>query len=558
MCKHLVIIFLFISINAFSQTPNIGFEDGTFTNWKCYIGHVDSLGNPQLTQTPPVYNRQTLLGKESAKVLDFYGNFPVLCPNGGNYSIRLGNSDTSREAERVTYTFTVPNQNTYSIVFNYAVVLENPNHLEYQQPKFVARVYDVTTGEYLICPAFDFAASSSLPGFKLSTARGVKGEGIYYKDWSTAAIDLSSHVGEVIRLEFTTNDCTKGQHFGYAYLDINENNGVSIAGNAYCVGQRFMTLYAPNGFASYQWYNADMSRSLGSGQSLTISPPPPDNTAYTLQIFPYPGLGCIDILHTIVKKIDEGFKLNVLETVYGCPGNGVDLTEAKVTAGSSPETTLSYYTDSLGTSYLYNPDRVLNSGKYYIQGINKEGCMNMLPVNVLVALPELSITDPTPVVFPVTVDLSKTFTHQKNETYSYYKDVEASIPVYNYTAIKYGAVYYIKAESDYGCSNIQSVNVTIAPPPPYLITAPNTFTPNSDGVNDNFAIKVEGEATFRSVKIFNRYGRLVFTGKSLTDYWDGNYNGRNLPIGVYYWVFDGIDNYYQRKISKAASIMLLR
>jgi len=558
MFKHLVIIFLFISFKAISQTPNIGFENGSFSNWDCYIGSVDPSGKVLLSASVPISNRHTLIGKGSAQVLDYYGKFPILCPNGSKYSIRLGNDDTSRQAERVSYTLKVPNQRSYSIVFDYAVVLENPDHLPFQQPKFTAQIYDVTDHTYLDCPSFDFAASSSLPGFKLSTALGAKGESIYYKDWATAAIDLSNYTGKEIRLEFTTNDCTKGQHFGYAYLDINEDNGTSITGNAYCAGQRSMILYAPNGFESYRWFNADQSRLVGTGQSLNISPPPPDNTTYVLQISPYEGLGCIDTLYTVVKKIDEGFKLNVPDTLYGCPGKGVDLTGAAVTAGSSPGTTLTYYTDPLGTSFLYNPEKITSSGKFYIQGVNKEGCMNILPVNVVVADAELNITDPNPVVFPATVDLSKTFIHKKKETYSYYSNAEATIPVYNYSAIKYGAVFYIKAESDYGCSVVRPVNVVIEPPPPYTIIAPNTFTPNNDGINDNFAITLDGEATFRSLKIFNRYGKLVFTGKSQSDYWNGNLNGQILPVGVYYWVFEGTDNYHQTKISKAASIFLLR
>lgn len=558
MYKLIVIVFLFISFKAISQTPNIGFENGSFSNWKCYIGSVDPSGNVSLFLSSAVNNRHTLIGKESAKTLDFYGKFPILCPNGSKYSIRLGNDDTSRQAERVSYTLKVPNQKSYSIVFNYAVVLENPNHLPFQQPKFTAQVYDVTDNRYLECPSFDFAASSSLPGFKLSTAAGAKGESIYYKDWSTAAIDLSNYTGKEIRLEFTTNDCTKGQHFGYAYLDINEDNGAAITGNAYCAGQRSMTLYAPNGFASYAWFNADLSKMVGTGQSLNISPPPPDNTTYVLQISPYEGLGCTDTLSTVVNRIDEGFKLNVPDTLFGCPGKGADLTDAKVTAGSSPGTTLSYYTDSLGTSYLYNPERITSSGKFYVQGVNNEGCMNILPVNVVIADAELDITDPKPVVFPATVDLSKTFIHKKRETYSYYSNADATVQIYNFSAIKYGGVFYIKAESDYGCSVVKPVNVVIEPPPPYTIIAPNTFTPNNDGINDNFAITLAGEATFGSVRIFNRYGKLVFTGKSQTDYWDGNYNGQILPIGVYYWVFEGTDNYHQTKISKAASIFLLR
>ncbi|MDB5137783.1 MAG: hypothetical protein JWP37_4386 [Mucilaginibacter sp.] len=558
MFKNLCIIFLFISIKTLAQTPNIGFEDGTFNNWKCYVGSINPSGIIDLSASAPVFNRHTMITKASALVLDPYGKFPVLCPNGSNYSIRLGNEEAGAQAERISYTFTVPNKKSYSIVFNYAVVLENPNHEPFQQPKFTAKVYNVTDDVYLECPSFNFAASSSLPGFKLSTVPGAKGESIYYKDWSTATIDLSNYVGKVISLVFTTNDCTKIMHFGYAYLDIDESNGTPITGNAYCVGQRSVSLYAPNGFYSYVWYNANLSKQIGTGQKLTISPPPPDNTTYAVKIFPYPGLGCIDTMFTTINKIDEGFRLKVLDTIYGCPQTSVNLTDPKVTSGSSPGTSLTYFADSLGTNYLYNPDRITTSGTYYIQGLNKEGCMNILPVHVIIDLPQINVTDPKPVNFPVTIDLSKAFTHQKDLTYGYYSDAGAKNEVADYTTVKYSGVYYIKATSSKGCSNIVPVNVVVHPPPPYTINAPTAFTPNNDGVNDHFIITVKGFATFGNVKIYNRNGQLVFTAKSSLDFWDGTYNGRNLPSGVYYWLFEGIDVYHQTKIDQAASITLLR
>ncbi|ASU35356.1 gliding motility-associated C-terminal domain-containing protein [Mucilaginibacter xinganensis] len=558
MFKNLCVLFLLISFKALAQTPNIGFEDGTFRNWQCYTGKIDSLGSISLNPTAAIYNRHTIISKQPSVLLDPYGKFPVVCPNGSNYSVRLGNDAAGAQAERVSYTFTVPDRKYYSIVFNYAVVLENPEHQPFQQPKFTAQVYDVTDDVFLECPSFNFAASSSLPGFKLSTVPGAKGESIYYKDWSTATIDLSHYAGKVISLVFTTNDCTKIRHFGYAYLDIDENNGNSIAGNAYCAGQTFATLYAPNGFASYVWYNEDLSKQVGTGQSLRISPPPPDNTVYAVKIFPYPGLGCIDTMFTTVKRIDEGFRLKVADTVFGCPDEGVNLADPKVTAGSSPGTMLSFFKDSLGTSYLYDPESVKITGTYYIQGLNSEGCMNILPVHVVVGLPELTVVDPQPADFPTTVDLSKTFIHKAGLTYSYYADAGETKPVNEYYAVKYGAVYYIKATSSQGCSRTVAVNVVIHPPPPYSITAPNTFTPNNDGINDSFSIKLSGFVTFGNVKIFNRAGQVVFTGKHNTDFWNGTYNGQNLPPGVYYWLFEGVDDYRQLKIHRAESITLLR
>src|SRR4051812_46562528 len=103
MTKSLFIILLFISFNAFAQTPNIGFEDGTFNHWDCFEGTIDSIRGISLASSIPVYNRHTIYGKESATTIDQYGGFPVLCPNGSKHSIKLGNEMAGGEAERVSY-----------------------------------------------------------------------------------------------------------------------------------------------------------------------------------------------------------------------------------------------------------------------------------------------------------------------------------------------------------------------------------------------------------------------------------------------------------------------
>jgi gliding motility-associated-like protein len=558
--KKLVVFFLLLSIKGLAQTtPNIGFEDGTFNNWETFSGTIDPLGNISVSATTPVYSRQTIIGQASAKVLDPYGLFPVLSPNGSNFSIMLGNATPAKKADRVTYTFTAPSSGPFSIIFNYAVVLENPNHADYQQPKFTATVFDVTDGKYIDCPSFNFVAGSALPGFKLSTVPGAKGASIFYKDWSTATIDLKGYPGKVIRLEFTTNDCTLGGHFGYAYLDVQDNSSSTpITGNAYCNTQTFVTLYGPVGFSGYNWYkNNDFTTVVGTGQALTISPAPPNLTQYALEILPYPGLGeCVDTLYTVVNKIDENFQLIVPNNVYGCPGVGVDLTNPKITAGSSDGMSYSYYTDILATTYLANPNSVTIAGTYYIRGSNKEGCMSILPVNVIISEPTVTITDPPPVQYPAKVDLSTSFTPVTGLNYTYYSDASGNNAIDEKVGVT--GIYYVKVTDNTPCSTLSAIHVVIAPPAPYTITAPNVFTPNNDGVNDHFAITTTGYVSFGMLKIFNRYGQMVFDTKSQGDYWTGDLNGQHLPAGAYYWVFEGTDTYYNTKVSKGASITIVR
>jgi gliding motility-associated-like protein len=567
--KSLTLIFLLIGMRSFAQTlpPNIGFEEGTFTNWVCSAGSISADGVINISETSPISGRHTIFSKTTdASTLDPYGNFPVLCPNGSNYSVRLGDNNTGAQAEGITYTFVVPNTSNqaYSITFNYAVVLQNPDHADYQQPKFTAKVYDITDGKYVDCPSFNFVAGTALPGFKLSASVAAGGgsnsraAAIYYKDWSTATLDLRGYLGKLMRIEFVTNDCTRGGHFGYAYIDIDEGSSAKpISGNAYCTTAKSVTLKGPEGFAGYLWYNADLTKLLGSEQTLKISPPPPDLTKYALKILPYQDLGCVDTLYTVINKIDDGFKLAVTDTVTGCAETGADLTAAYVTAGSTDGVTLSYFTDSTETTHITNPKTILASGTYYIKGISNSGCMGTLPVYVKLIAPALTITQPDAVRYPATVDISKTFVKVDSLIYGYYTNSSGTIKLENYTAVARTGKYYIKATNSSGCSIIKPVDVSVLPPPPYVITAPNAFTPNSDGVNDNFSLHIEGYVRFDNLEVFNRYGQLIYNEKKNLN-WDGYYNGHDLPAGTYYWIFDGLDTYYNTKIKKNGYVAIIR
>jgi len=540
---------------VYCPPPNIGFENGGFTGWACDTGSVDAQGNPQLLPTNAINDRQTLIDSNYYPQLDPWGNFPTLCPWGGSYCIRLGNQETGRGAERVSYTFNVPaGANEFDMIFYYAVVLQNPPHLSYQQPRFTVKTFDVTDNTYVDCASFDFIASADLPGFKPSPA----GDTVFYKDWAPSTLHLRGYAGKQMRLEFTTNDCTLGRHFGYAYLDVNENCNSPVTGNVYCTDQTSVTLVAPGGFGTYQWYTADLSTKLDGGEAINISPPPPDGTKYAVVVTPFFGLGCVDTLYTVVSKNDAGFVFKTKDTLRACADGAVDLTAASVTAGSSSDLTLTYSTDTFGLSYVYKPNSITTSGTYYIKAVSKKGCSGVAPVQVIIGNPQLTVTNPAPVIFPTTVDLSKTFTHDSNNTYSYFSDNETSDPVPDYQHVAHTGTYYIKATSSTGCITVKQVYVAVTPPPPPVIKAVNAFTPNNDGINDYFSISITGYGKFNSVRIYNRYGQMVFQTLAEDFNWDGKYNGDPLPPGTYYWIFNGTNTYYNTKVVESGYITLIR
>ncbi|HEY1112287.1 MAG TPA: gliding motility-associated C-terminal domain-containing protein, partial [Chitinophagaceae bacterium] len=70
---------------------------------------------------------------------------------------------------------------------------------------------------------------------------------------------------------------------------------------------------------------------------------------------------------------------------------------------------------------------------------------------------------------------------------------------------------------------------------------PNTFTPNHDGVNDVFALKGYGIRQVKSLRIYNRWGEVVFERKDFepgdrSAAWDGRYKGLPVPVGSYVYI----------------------
>jgi len=70
---------------------------------------------------------------------------------------------------------------------------------------------------------------------------------------------------------------------------------------------------------------------------------------------------------------------------------------------------------------------------------------------------------------------------------------------------------------------------------PFIFT-PNAFTPNGDGINDYWSVSTNYVAE-GSVVIFNRWGQRVYNG-SINSFWDGTFNGRTAPVGVYVYRID--------------------
>ena len=163
---RVILIIAFTTLIIFQSTaqncpPNIDFETGTFNGWTCYIGTTAAVnGQNVISLSPsggPIDNRHTMYAFNSGAGYDPFGGFPVNCPNGSGYSIRLGNSSAGTEAEGVSYDFVIPaNRNEFSLIYHYAVIFQDPAHKPEEQPRFVVEITNVTDDIPIYCSSFTF------------------------------------------------------------------------------------------------------------------------------------------------------------------------------------------------------------------------------------------------------------------------------------------------------------------------------------------------------------------------------------------------------------------
>jgi gliding motility-associated-like protein len=70
------------------------------------------------------------------------------------------------------------------------------------------------------------------------------------------------------------------------------------------------------------------------------------------------------------------------------------------------------------------------------------------------------------------------------------------------------------------------------------IEVPNTFTPNGDGINDTWGVPALRYFRGARVQVFDRGGQRLFYSEDVDQKWDGTFEGKEMPVGSYFWVIE--------------------
>jgi gliding motility-associated-like protein len=149
----------------------------------------------------------------------------------------------------------------------------------------------------------------------------------------------------------------------------------------------------------------------------------------------------------------------------------------------------------------------------------------------------------TPVGLPVTIP----FTYSSNViNYSWTPPINLSCtdcpdPI---ATLTFDALYIVTVTDSNNCMSKDSILVkTVCNGKNYFI--PNTFSPNNDGVNDVFYPRGNNLYNIQSMRVFNRWGQLVFERRNFpantaSEGWDGTFNGHPAPSDAYVYIIEVI------------------
>jgi len=292
--------------------------------------------------------------------------------------------------------------------------------------------------------------------------------------------------------------------------------------------------------ATYRWYNSPTGSVLvNTGSSLTLVAPFLAVTYYVEG-----GDACSNSTRTAVTVTPATVTVPVINNVTICANNTTTLTIQNVVSGE----TYRWYSTATGGTALFSgtafttPSLTTNT-TYYVEAVNASVCTgpSRVPVTVTV-IPLLA----TPVVTAANITISSiTFSWAAIANAASYEislDNGASwtTPSSGATGLTHqlnglaqnqNICIRVRAIRTPACA-ISSAGTLCEKTLSTEIFIPNTFTPNGDGKNDVFYVYSNGIKSMRII-VFNQWGQKLFESNNQSLGWDGKYQGKIQPNGVY-------------------------
>ncbi len=293
--------------------------------------------------------------------------------------------------------------------------------------------------------------------------------------------------------------------------------------NAICSGAS--TTLTASGAINYTWSPAT---GLSSTSTSVVIANPIVTTIYTVS-------GNCSSTNTVVVLVNPLPTLSLTPTAtVVCAGNSATLTATGTATNYAwaPAIGLSATSGSMVTA---NPS---SQTQYTVVGTLNTCTATATSIVATSTLQTSFIPNPDAGNAPLNVQFTNTSNGGTNYAWNYGNNLgqntinltDTSGTVYN-NAGTYTVT--LTASNALGCAVSYTTTITVLQS--YSITIPNVFSPNGDGINDDFEVKATG-ITSLTCDIYDRWGLKLYTFNGASGYWDGSAKGGKEVDGTYFYV----------------------
>ena len=338
----------------------------------------------------------------------------------------------------------------------------------------------------------------------------------------------------------------------YTYQTVNANGCDSIA---YLILTIYPSTSSTNNVSScdsYFW-NGNTFTSSGSYSFLTTNSNGCDSTAFLNLIIDYSTnsvnniSSCGSYTWNGQTYTSSGTYTSNLTNSNGCDSTAtLNLSIIPIATSVTDSSTCSQ------NGILWNGQTYTNTGTYTFQTTGSNGCDSIATLNFTYNTTSTSTTNISscePYLWNSTVyDSSGTYTYLTNSisgcdsiatlnliinsaTSSWDSIISCDFYFWNGNNLTSSNNYTFLTTNVNGCDSVANLTLDIIE---INLFFPNTFTPNNDDLNENFA-EFDNEIIDYQIWIFNRWGEEIFYSNSSLKGWDGKFEEEISQDGIYAW-----------------------
>ncbi len=340
--------------------------------------------------------------------------------------------------------------------------------------------------------------------------------------------------------------CTNSQQ---VTVTVNQLPTLAAVGNqTVCSGGQVNTINYSAGTATVNWTNSNINVGINANGTGTINGYTAPNvvTQETAIITATPmdaGTGCTGIAQSytvIINPIPTALGGQTDSAKCGLLNGGVT---GVTVSGGTPVYTYQWYNNGVIMTGETNPTLGnVGAGTYSVLITDANGCTAPASATTFtVSGSPAVIANITPPVSQGPAPLNVVFVNNTTGAtfYSWNFGNGQTSSAQTPTAITYtapGTYTVLLTATNGGCLDTDTAIVIIDAP--VVINVPNVFSPNGDGINDDWFIQCTGIRDLHC-DIFNRWGQLVYQLLAPNDVWNGVMNnGNHASEGTYYYVLE--------------------